>query len=143
MGVIILILMFSVEYQIDATSSECSRPRGCCRGFRYDPNLEECIKCKIGYGGPACLYPCPYPGYGFGCQRTCKCTEGYCNVTVGCPLDCEIIPNCSTVIAGNKTSPRMQGWAPSTSCNCRRGLVLEYFCVKVLLTRSNNRKQGI
>ncbi|XP_062587078.1 scavenger receptor class F member 1-like [Saccostrea cucullata] len=100
MFVIIFILSFGAEFQIGATSSECSGPRGCCRGYRYDSKLEECIKCKIGYGGPDCMYPCPYPGYGFGCQENCECTKGFCNVTTGCPWDCDIIPNCSSVYAG-------------------------------------------
>ncbi|XP_048771171.2 cell death abnormality protein 1-like isoform X2 [Ostrea edulis] len=60
--------------------------------------------CADGYSGPDCMYPCPYPGYGFKCQMTCDCAETYCNVAVGCPSDSsteiQSFPFSSTLTAG-------------------------------------------
>lgn len=40
--------------------------------------------CNPGYTGENCSTPCPYPYYGVGCQRTCKCSKNKCNMYTGC-----------------------------------------------------------
>ncbi|XP_062599378.1 uncharacterized protein LOC134260867 [Saccostrea cucullata] len=69
---------------------------GCCDGYQFSSEINDCIKCTDGFIGPNCVVSCPYPAYGFQCQKECECTEDFCNVTTGCPLDCNEFKGCST-----------------------------------------------
>ncbi|XP_062596420.1 uncharacterized protein LOC134282351 [Saccostrea cucullata] len=47
-------------------AKRCSGPIKCCRGYKWDPEVEECI-------------PCKYPYFGRGCGFKCNCSESEWN----------------------------------------------------------------
>ncbi|XP_048770886.2 cell death abnormality protein 1-like isoform X1 [Ostrea edulis] len=60
----------------------------CCAGYFWNNLLKNCIPCDIGFHGPNCSRPCPYPAFGKDCQFICNCKVHYCHRQHGCG-ECE------------------------------------------------------
>uniref|UniRef100_A0A8W8JIB5 Uncharacterized protein n=1 Tax=Magallana gigas TaxID=29159 RepID=A0A8W8JIB5_MAGGI len=58
--------------------------KNCCPGWSWNSETQQCEECMPGYGGVNCSSLCPYPYYGFNCQRTCNCSRNLCDVSTGC-----------------------------------------------------------
>ncbi|XP_061167402.1 uncharacterized protein LOC133176275 [Saccostrea echinata] len=78
--------MLKVSLQVNIKNeTHCEgRPSPCCAGFMLNTNLGLCIACPLGYFGPKCNRPCPYPQFGRFCQRRCLCERKKCNKRTGC-----------------------------------------------------------
>lgn len=57
---------------------------GCCPFTKWDSDKQQCVDCTPGYLWVNCSKACKYPRYGERCNKTCKCVEQLCNVTIGC-----------------------------------------------------------
>ncbi|XP_062596088.1 uncharacterized protein LOC134257495, partial [Saccostrea cucullata] len=64
-------LTLCLLYPLHIFGLHCSGPSKCCRGYRWDSQIQDCI-------------PCKYPYYGRSCIFTCNCTESRCNQFEGC-----------------------------------------------------------
>uniref|UniRef100_A0A8W8JFB6 Uncharacterized protein n=1 Tax=Magallana gigas TaxID=29159 RepID=A0A8W8JFB6_MAGGI len=74
----------TVVYRIGSAKHNCKRaPYVCCLSWSTT-NIEICDKCVAGYFGIKCQASCRYPNYGDLCQKSCSCTEPYCNHITGC-----------------------------------------------------------
>ncbi|XP_056013924.1 uncharacterized protein LOC130052579 [Ostrea edulis] len=62
----------------------CTGLNRCCFGYRWNENLQDCIKCEIGFYGTTCGSKCKYPHYGEDCQHNCQCDSETCDFAIGC-----------------------------------------------------------
>lgn len=42
------------------------------------------LECPVGYTGPGCNIPCPYPSFGVFCAKSCNCNHSECDKIRGC-----------------------------------------------------------
>ncbi|XP_048771028.2 uncharacterized protein LOC130052827 isoform X2 [Ostrea edulis] len=57
---------------------------GCCSREVWDPRVNQCVPCNVGYTGKDCKQQCRYPYYGMHCLNTCLCNEMDCDFQIGC-----------------------------------------------------------
>ncbi|XP_061176113.1 uncharacterized protein LOC133185070 [Saccostrea echinata] len=58
---------------------------GCCDNVNTVPAQPmQRRKCRSGYFGINCSWPCRYPNYGEDCQSKCNCEEHMCNISYEC-----------------------------------------------------------
>ncbi|XP_062601840.1 multiple epidermal growth factor-like domains protein 10 isoform X2 [Saccostrea cucullata] len=59
-------------------------PGGCCPGYQWNNNIENCTVCEAGFSGINCTKKCVYPSYGLRCQDVCNCSNDTCDFISGC-----------------------------------------------------------
>lgn len=47
--------------------------------------VSQHLECTVGYTGPRCITPCPFPSYGLFCKENCICHQTECDYIKGCP----------------------------------------------------------
>ncbi|XP_061192246.1 uncharacterized protein LOC133200471 [Saccostrea echinata] len=86
-GIILVLLLYLQTLAAKGITPEpqrCDGKNKCCFGYTWDEELQDCIKCSIGYFDVYCNRTCPYPYYGIDCDEKCQCEQQTCNFITGC-----------------------------------------------------------
>lgn len=77
-----------MKFVAETCVTECPEKgyNNCCTDYEWDRILGNCTRSKPGFYGINCNKTCPYPSFGYGCQKNCsqKCSKEVCDFAKGC-----------------------------------------------------------